>query len=98
MSGVCGDGRALVRPVAKAGGLGEVVFGLSREPELRGNAVEIVLPKYDSLRYDRIYGLTIACEDLCAVAQRRGPPHGVVWVRRGPQILLHRSPLGRPVL
>jgi starch synthase len=51
-------------PVAQAGGLGEVVFGLSRELELRGNAVEIVLPKYDVLRYDRIYGLTVAYEDL----------------------------------
>ena len=51
-------------PVAQAGGLGDVVFGLSRELELRGNAVEIVLPKYDCLRYDRIYGLTVAYEDL----------------------------------
>ena len=31
-------------PVAKVGGLGDVVFGLSRELELRGNAVEIILP------------------------------------------------------
>jgi len=37
-------------PVAQAGGLGDVVFGLSRELELRGNSVEIVLPKYDCLR------------------------------------------------
>ena len=51
-------------PVAQAGGLGEVVSGLSRELELRGNAVEIVLPKYDCLRYDRIHGLTVAYEDL----------------------------------
>jgi starch synthase len=51
-------------PVAQAGGLGDVVFGLSRELELRGNAVEIILPKYDCMRYDRIYGLTVAYEDL----------------------------------
>jgi len=51
-------------PVAQAGGLGDVVCGLSRELELRGNAVEIVLPKYDCLRYDRIHGLTVAYEDL----------------------------------
>jgi starch synthase len=51
-------------PVAQAGGLGDVVFGLSRELELRGNAVEIVLPKYDCLRYDWIYALTVAYDDL----------------------------------
>ena len=51
-------------PVAQAGGLGDVVFGLSRELEVRGHAVEIVLPKYDCLRYDRIFGLTVAYQDL----------------------------------
>ena len=51
-------------PVAQAGGLGDVVYGLSRELELRGNAVEIMLPKYDCMRYDRIYGLTVAYENL----------------------------------
>jgi starch synthase len=50
--------------VAQAGGLGDVVYGLSRELELRGHAVEIVLPKYDCLRYDRIYGLTPSYEGL----------------------------------
>lgn len=38
-------------PVAQAGGLGQVVFGLSRELELRGHAVEIILPKYDCMHY-----------------------------------------------
>lgn len=51
-------------PVAKVGGLGDVVFGLSRELEIRGHAVEIVLPKYDCMRYDRIYGLQITCPYL----------------------------------
>ena len=54
-------------PVAQAGGLGDVVFGLSRELGWRGNAVEIVLAKYDCLRYGRIYGLTVDYEDLTAV-------------------------------
>ena len=51
-------------PVAQAGGLGEVVFGLSRELELRGHAVEIILPKYDCMHYDQISGLTVAYQDL----------------------------------
>lgn len=51
-------------PVAKVGGLGDVVFGLSRELEMRGNAVEIILPKYDCMRYDQIWGLQVSYQDL----------------------------------
>jgi glycogen synthase len=41
-------------PAAKAGDLGDVAFGLSRELELRGHAVEIVLPKYASIHYGEV--------------------------------------------
>lgn len=51
-------------PVAKVGGLGDVVFGLSRELEIRGNAVEIILPKYDCMQYGQIWGLTVTYQDL----------------------------------
>lgn len=51
-------------PVAKVGGLGDVVFGLSRELEIRGNSVEIILPKYDCLRYNHIFDLQLAYRDL----------------------------------
>ncbi|MGF1490818.1 MAG: glycogen synthase GlgA [Prochloraceae cyanobacterium] len=51
-------------PVIKAGGLGDVVYGLSRELENRGNCVEIILPMYDCMRYDRIWGLHDAYKDL----------------------------------
>lgn len=51
-------------PVAKVGGLGDVVYGLSRELEIRGNAVEIILPKYDCMRYDHIWGLQKVHDDL----------------------------------
>ncbi len=44
-------------PVIKAGGLGDVVYGLSREVESRGHCVEIILPMYDCMRYDHIWGL-----------------------------------------
>ncbi|MEJ2690224.1 MAG: glycogen synthase [Deltaproteobacteria bacterium] len=53
-----------IAPVAKVGGLGDVVQGLSRELEMRGNAVEIILPKYDCMRYDRIWGLQKSYSDL----------------------------------
>ncbi len=52
------------RPVAKVGGLADVVSGLSAELALRGNTVEIVLPKYDCMRYDQIWDMRIAMDDL----------------------------------
>ena len=51
-------------PVAKVGGLGDVVNGLCREMEIRGNDVEIILPKYDCMRYDHIWGLQMTYQDL----------------------------------
>ena len=51
-------------PVAKVGGLADVVFGLSRELAIRGNHVEIILPKYDNLRYDHIFQMHPVYEDL----------------------------------
>jgi len=65
-------------PVAKVGGLGDVVYGLSRELEIRGNTVEIILPKYDCMRYDHIYGLHIVYPDLW-VPWHRGALHCSVW-------------------
>ena len=51
-------------PVAKVGGLADVVFGLSRELEIRGHAVEIILPKYDCMRYEQIWELHVVDHDL----------------------------------
>ena len=51
-------------PAAKVGGLGDVVQGLSRELGIRGNSVEIILPKYDCMRYDKIWGLQKTFSDL----------------------------------
>lgn len=51
-------------PVIKAGGLGDVVYGLSRELENRGHCVELILPMYDCMRYDHIWGLHDAYRDL----------------------------------
>lgn len=51
-------------PAAKVGGLGDVIHGLSKELEIRGNAVEIILPKYDCLRGDEVWGWTKAYSGL----------------------------------
>ena len=65
-------------PAAKAGGLGDVVSGLSRELELRGNAVEVILPKYASLQYSRIWDLRPTYQDLW-VPWDGGAVHCTVW-------------------
>ncbi|MEE9413606.1 MAG: glycogen synthase GlgA [Methylococcales bacterium] len=65
-------------PLAKVGGLADVVTGLSRELEMRGNSVEIILPKYDSMRYDHIYGLCVTYDDLW-VPWYDGHVHCTVW-------------------
>ena len=37
-------------PVAKVGGPGDVVYGLSREVQTQIHWVEVILPKYDCMR------------------------------------------------
>lgn len=51
-------------PAAKAGGLGDVVAGLSRELQSRGNTVEIIVPKYAGMRYSDIRELAPSYHDL----------------------------------
>jgi len=51
-------------PLAKVGGLADVVTGLSRELEWRGHSVEIILPKYACMHYDHIWGLCKTYDDL----------------------------------
>ncbi|KAH9610304.1 hypothetical protein KSS87_000360 [Heliosperma pusillum] len=48
---------AEMAPVAKVGGLGDVVAGLSKALQKKGHLVEIVLPKYDCMQYDLIEDL-----------------------------------------
>lgn len=44
-------------PVAKAGGLGDFVEGIGHDLASRGHQVDIILPKYDCLRHQRIWDL-----------------------------------------
>jgi starch synthase len=46
-------------PIAKAGGLGEVVLGLSRELTRQGHTVEVILPKYNFLNPHDLKNLTL---------------------------------------
>lgn len=42
-------------PIAKAGGLGEVLVGLSRELTRTGHDVEVILPKYDFIKLPNLH-------------------------------------------
>ncbi len=46
-------------PIAKAGGLGEVVLGLSRMQTRKGHSVEIIIPKYDFINASSLRNLAI---------------------------------------
>ncbi|MDR2577662.1 MAG: glycogen synthase [Chitinispirillales bacterium] len=65
-------------PVAKVGGLADVIFGLAWEHAIRGNDVEIILPKYDCMRHDQVWGMTMSHNDLW-VPWFGGAIHCSVW-------------------
>lgn len=50
--------------VAKVGGLGDFIHGLSRALVRKGHEVEVILPKYDCLLWDRIESLQKVYRDL----------------------------------
>jgi starch synthase len=64
--------------VAKVGGLADVVIGLTNDSNRRGNEVEVILPKYDCLRYDLISDLKTVSDDLM-VPWYRGAVRCAVW-------------------
>ncbi len=51
-------------PIAKVGGLADVVFGLAKAVAELGHEVEILLPKYDCLDYSALKNLRIEKRDL----------------------------------
>ncbi|KAG9145654.1 hypothetical protein Leryth_018706 [Lithospermum erythrorhizon] len=51
---------AEMAPVAKVGGLGDVVTGLGRALQKNGHLVEIIIPKYDCLRHELVDDLTVS--------------------------------------
>lgn len=66
-------------PLAKVGGLGDVVLGLCRELSWKGHDVDIVIPKYDCLDSNQVRDLHIEYDDL--QSYYNGEWHKVlVWV------------------
>ncbi|KAF3328422.1 putative starch synthase 4 [Carex littledalei] len=55
---------AEMAPIAKVGGLGDVVSGLCKALQRKGNMVEIILPKYDCMDHDRVQDLKVLHETV----------------------------------
>lgn len=51
-------------PLAKVGGLADVVYGLSKELIKKGHQTDIIIPKYDCIDYGLISDLKIVYKDL----------------------------------
>ena len=51
-------------PIAKAGGLGDVIYSLSKETQRLGATVEIIIPKYDCLDYSLLKDLKPVFREL----------------------------------
>ncbi|HEY2811070.1 MAG TPA: glycogen synthase GlgA [Rhabdochlamydiaceae bacterium] len=54
-------------PIAKVGGLGDVIHGLSRELLRLGHSIEIILPKYDCLHFEGLKNLKVEFRELWSI-------------------------------
>ena len=51
-------------PLAKVGGLGDFVQGLSRELQRQGHHLEVILPDYDHVQHDSLHHCQVAYHEL----------------------------------
>lgn len=51
-------------PVAKVGGLGDVLLGLSRELSWKGHDVDIIIPKYDCMDSSQVRDFAVDTQEL----------------------------------
>lgn len=66
-------------PLAKVGGLADVLLGLSREQSWKGHDVDIIIPKYDCMDSDQIRDLNVSYYDLMSFYQGEWF-HNTVWI------------------
>lgn len=51
-------------PIAKVGGLGDVLYGLSKASVKKGHSVCVILPKYDCMKINELQGLKVLQSDF----------------------------------
>ncbi len=84
-------------PLAKAGGLGEVIVGLGRELSRGAEKVDIIIPKYDFIANEQLKHLKLEIPDF--KCYEKGTLHGnAMWSAENEQCRLHllesRHPAG----
>lgn len=65
-------------PIAKVGGLGDVLLGLSRELSWKGQEIDMILPKYDCMNTEGIRDLSIEKENLLSFYEGEMFPN-IIW-------------------
>lgn len=65
-------------PLAKVGGLADVLLGLCRELSWKGHDVDIILPKYDCMDSSQIRDITVEMHDVQSFFQGEWH-HNTVW-------------------
>jgi len=84
-------------PIAKAGGLGEVIVGLARELSRASMQVDVLIPKYDFIEMKKLQHVKLEVPDFKCL--ENGTPYGnAMWSADSEQCRLHllesRHPAG----
>lgn len=66
-------------PLAKVGGLADVLLGLSRELSWKGHDVDIIIPKYDCMDSNQIRDLTIDTQEASTFYEGEWH-HNSIWM------------------
>jgi starch synthase len=84
-------------PIAKAGGLGEMVLGLSRELSRLGQQVEVILPKYSFIDLSKLQNIKMEAADFKSTIHEHQYAN-TMWSAQYEQCSLHlletRHPAG----
>lgn len=70
---------AELAPIAKVGGLADVVLGLSRELSWKGHDVDIIIPKYDCMDSEQVRDLVIDSPDILSFYEGEWH-HNTIWM------------------
>ncbi len=75
-------------PLAKVGGLGDVVHGLAKEQAALGHQVEVILPKYDIIKYHNLENFSLEMGDLWSF-EDSSRYHNAVWTGYVDKVKVH---------